>query len=108
MEKNDETTVEEIMSSMKCPKDFACVKNGFQNVLQSKCFAGKFFTCTGSNSYMCPYLLPFGYSHFCTCPLFVHIAKIYSATGKIFAKSKLQHTKRNKLVADGASTVDID
>lgn len=93
MENNDAKKVEEIMSSMKCAKDFDCIKNGFQNVLQSKCFAGKFFTCTGSNSYMCPYLLPFGYSYFCTCPLFVHIAQQYLASGKKLAKNHLQDTE---------------
>lgn len=85
----------EIMSNMKCSKDFACIKNGFQNVLETRCFAGRFFTCTGTNSYMCPYLLPFGYSFFCTCPLFVHVAQEYLAAGNTFAKSTLRHVESN-------------
>jgi hypothetical protein len=93
MENNVLKTVEEIISAMKCPKDFACVKNGFQNVQDTNCFAGKFFTCTGSNSYMCPYLLPFGYSYFCTCPLFVHIAQNKLSNGKKFNKCCLQNTE---------------
>jgi hypothetical protein len=98
MENNAHKTAEEIMSSMVCPRNFACVKKSFENVLKSKCFAGRFFTCTGSNSNMCPYLLPFGYSYFCTCPLFVHIAQKYLAAGKKFAKSTLrdkEKTSRN-------------
>lgn len=87
MQNIDTGTVEKITSSMKCSKNFTCVKNSFQNVLQSKCFAGKLFTCTGSNSYMCPHLLPFGYSYFCTCPLFVHVAQNSLPAGKKLAKS---------------------
>jgi ferredoxin len=82
---------------MTCPKDFACVKNGYANILESKCFAGKFFTCTGSNSYLCQYLLPFGYSFFCTCPLFVHISQKYLASGKVFARNSLQQASSRHL-----------
>ena len=94
MENNDTRTVEEIMSSMECSKDFACVKNGFQNVLQSKCFAGRFFTCTGSNSYLCSYRLPFGYSYFCTCPLFIHSAqKKYKSVKRLDVHSLLKEDR---------------
>ena len=89
MENNGTRTVEEIMNSMKCQKYFACVKNGFENVSRTSCFADKFFTCTGSNSYMCPYILPFGYSYFCTCPLFGYIAQKNYRGRKIIAAKKL-------------------
>ena len=106
MDNNANKTVEEIMSSMKCPKDFACVKNGFQNVLKSKCFAGRFFTCTSSNSYMCPHLLPFGYSYFCTCPLFLHIAQKNRAAVKSLPKAAFSTQRINMGAFDGTSIVD--
>jgi hypothetical protein len=106
MENNTKRTVDEIMSSMKCPKDFACVKNDFQNVLKSKCFAGIFFTCTGSNSYMCPHLLPFGYSHFCTCPLFLHIAQKNRAAVNNLSKAAFSTQNIKMQANDNASVVD--
>jgi tRNA(Phe) wybutosine-synthesizing methylase Tyw3 len=103
---NDDKTVEEIINSIECSKDFACSKNGFQNVLKSTCFAGRFFTCTGSNSYLCPYLLPFGYSHFCTCPLFLHIAQKNTAAAKTLAKAGCSTGGYNLQVSVSTSTVD--
>jgi hypothetical protein len=106
MENNDDTTVDEIMSSMKCLKDFACVKKGFQNVFKSKCFAGRFFTCTGSNLHMCSHLLPFGYSHFCTCPLYLHIARKNSAAVKSLSKAAFSTQNINMQASDSTSSVD--
>ncbi len=60
---------------MECDKNFACVRNEFANVSRTKRFADEFFTCVEKEPWNCSYSQPFGYSYFCTCPLFTYMAK---------------------------------
>ncbi len=77
MEQNFIKKIAEIMDDMECRKGFECVKNGFKNIFKTKRFAGEYFTCTGTDSYVCPHVLSFGFANYCTCPLFVYAAKEY-------------------------------
>jgi hypothetical protein len=74
MEQDFIKKIAEIMKDLECPKGFECTKSGFKNIYKTKRVANEYFTCIGTNSRICPHILPFGYSNFCTCPLFMCIA----------------------------------
>jgi len=63
----------------KCPNGISCIKTGRcgeREMCTVRRSAGdSILFLEGDLPYGCPYLLPFGYGHFCTCP--IH-AKLYS------------------------------
>ena len=71
-----ERQIEEIMSSMDCPKDFECYKSGFDNI----CTAADrgldtYADCFDEDGTTCRFKVPFGDGTFCKCPLRVYVAK---------------------------------
>jgi hypothetical protein len=76
MKDGDRKKVEEIVAGMQCPKDFKCTESGFEHLCRSKDFGVEnYLECLEENPSACPFSLPFGYVHFCQCPLRVYLAK---------------------------------
>ena len=68
--------IEEIMRQMECPKDFKCVKTGFQQLCKARdTYLDNYLECLDDNFKQCKFSLPFGRSYFCRCLLRVFIAK---------------------------------
>ena len=65
---------EKIMAEMKCPKHFKCYEAGFDNLNRAK-FVGSLIECPRKNPHLCEFALPYGYTHYCTCPLFNYAAE---------------------------------
>lgn len=78
MEENHVEQIEEIMSRMKCPKDFECYKSGFKNLCKAKDTGiGSFAECLEENSKGCRFFLPFGNTNtnLCMCPVRIQILR---------------------------------
>ena len=80
MKQEDTDKIKEIIDDLKCPKDFACYKQGFEGICQVKdvgldsivaCVETTQIGCGNS----CPFHITYGHSHYCKCPLRVYIAK---------------------------------
>ncbi len=68
--------IEQIISSMKCSKDFACFKSGFQNLCKIKVIGdGKIIECSPENDFPCEYRFSFMDRTFCKCELRYYIAR---------------------------------
>jgi hypothetical protein len=69
------TQIEEIISGMKCPKDFKCYKSGFEDLSKIRIFqGGKVIECFEERSLLCKLSFSFGNGYFCKCPLRKYIA----------------------------------
>ena len=76
MKEEDRKQIEEIMAGMQCPKDFQCAKSGFEHLCKARDFGlDHYLECLEENPRICPFALPFGYGHFCQCPLRVYLSK---------------------------------
>lgn len=68
--------IEEIRSSMDCPKDFECYKSGFEVLCKIYIFKqGDVLECLEKDQLPCELGFPFGNGLFCKCPLRKYIAK---------------------------------
>lgn len=68
--------LEIIIGKMNCPKDFVCYKSGFKNLCKADDIGlDSLLICLEEEPTNCNFATPFGYSHFCQCPLRVYIAK---------------------------------
>ncbi len=68
--------IEEIMSSMDCPKGFQCYESGFANICRAAHRGLEMYAdCCDVGNATCEFRVPFGYGAFCRCPLRVFIAK---------------------------------
>ena len=75
-EENNEKQIHAIMDEIDCSHDFQCYKKGIDNFLNFKRIIAKdIIECCLKNSSICPYSMPFGYSHFCNCPLLNYLHK---------------------------------
>ena len=68
--------IEEIISQMKCKKDFQCSKSGFKKLSEIKDVGiPDSIICLSKLSESCEYSFAFGDIYFCKCPLRLYIAK---------------------------------
>lgn len=76
MKEEDKKKIEEIMGGMKCPKNFKCGENGFENLCRAKDSGLEgYLDCLEAKSGTCSFAFPFAYGFLCQCPLRVYIAK---------------------------------
>jgi hypothetical protein len=76
LEQEFKKEIEEIMSRMKCPKDFKCYKSGFKELCKSKdTRVGSFVECLEENYRACIFSQPFENKRFCLCSMRTHIVK---------------------------------
>lgn len=72
----DKKQIEEIISGMKCQKDFECYKSGFKNLIKVKIFEEEnLIECLGKFPEQCDFSFPFADGYFCKCLLRAYIAK---------------------------------
>jgi len=68
--------IEEIISQMKCKKDFQCYKSGFKDLCETKDIGvPDSVRCLSKPLGDCEYSFAFGDGYFCKCPLRVYITK---------------------------------
>ena len=68
--------IEDIIDGIRCPKDFACYKMGFENLWKAKDFGlSDFLECLEKDPEGCKFSVPYGSWYLCQCPLRVYIAK---------------------------------
>jgi len=75
---NDEQRkkIDGIMAGMTCPKHFACAEKGFERLCKARDFGlDAYLECLEENPLSCPFAIPFGFSHFCQCPLRGYLAR---------------------------------
>lgn len=76
MRDEDRQKIEEIMSGMKCPKNFRCADHGFEMLCKGKDFGvERYIDCLEKDAFKCPFAVSFGGSFLCQCPLRVYLAK---------------------------------
>jgi hypothetical protein len=69
--------IEEIISQIKCDKDFECYKSNFTRIGKVKDIGLKSFVeCQAKKPTGCRFMLPFGHSYLCQCPLRVYASKV--------------------------------
>ena len=73
---NHKKQIEQIISGMKCRKDFKCYKSGFKDLTRVQVFtASDLLKCLGDNPQKCEYASAFGDGYFCKCPVRLYISK---------------------------------
>jgi hypothetical protein len=76
MEKDQRKEILEIMNQFECPKGFNCYKSHLDVLCKARDIGLEtFLECLEENPQYCHFAVPFGYTHFCKCPLRVYIAK---------------------------------
>jgi hypothetical protein len=74
---NQKNKIEEIITRIKCDKDFECYKSNFTRIGKAKDIGlESFVECQAEKPGGCKFMLPFGYSYLCQCPLRVYALKI--------------------------------
>ena len=77
-EKDITKQIEELVNSLKCPKDFVCYKSGFKKMCRVKDIGiESFLICLDKDSLECRFSVHFGGVYFCQCPLRVLICREY-------------------------------
>jgi len=73
--KVQKSEVEQIISSMKCPKDFACFHSDFERLCPVKDVGLNHRVCMGTaKDRVCKFTVPFEGDYLCGCPLRSYIA----------------------------------
>ena len=76
MKKDIEVKIKELMGELNCPKNFKCAEQGFEHLCEAEDLGlDDLLKCLDVDPLNCTFALPFGKSHFCSCPLRVYIAK---------------------------------
>ena len=71
-----ETTkdIEEIIERSKCPKNFSCIKSGFETLCKVKDSGGiNLFVCLEPNPSDCAFAVFSGSDYFCNCQLRLYL-----------------------------------
>lgn len=74
----DHTTSDHIRKNMEliaCISGFKCLEDGYAAVSMTRQYGSDLFTCVGAEPWRCQHAIHYGYSYFCLCPLFIHIAR---------------------------------
>jgi hypothetical protein len=65
-----------IIDGLKCSKDFACFRSGFETVCKAKDIGLEtFLACMTKDPMECKFSLLFGGISFCECPLRIYICR---------------------------------
>ena len=84
MREEDEKQIQQLMSQTDCDNDFRCYKTGFKKLCNGKIIGdGRLIDCTDchcdgclrTNPKECPHRRPYGFGHFCHCPLRLYAAQ---------------------------------
>ena len=76
MEKEEKFKIAEIMSGMKCSKNFKCARHKFERLCEAEdCGLDNYLKCVCENPELCDFSIPYGGNYYCKCPLRVYLAK---------------------------------
>ena len=76
MEKEIQEHIEEMIDTLKCPKEFSCYTSGLKNLCKVKDIGlESFVACLIADPLQCKFSIHFGGIYFCQCKLRVYIAK---------------------------------
>ena len=76
MKEEDKKKIEEIMSGLKCEKNFNCADSGFEILCKAKDIGlDNYLDCLESDPQKCNFVLSFGDGYMCQCPVRVYLAK---------------------------------
>jgi hypothetical protein len=69
-------SIEEIMTGMKCPKNFRCADSGFERLCRAEDIElDNHLLCLEINPFQCNFSVVVEKKHFCTCPFCVYLSK---------------------------------
>jgi hypothetical protein len=74
----DTITTECLIKNMElipCSNEFRCLEDGYEAISMTRQFGSDLFTCVGAEPWRCRHAIHYGYSYFCLCPVFIHIAQ---------------------------------
>jgi hypothetical protein len=76
MEQNHSKAIEEIISHLKCPKDFTCKKSGFKVLCKARDIGiQSFLLCLEEDPPKCKFSLALEREYICECPVRIYVAK---------------------------------
>jgi len=76
MKKEDREKIEQIIGKMQCPKGFKCAESGFKNICRADDPGmDDYLLCLEKNPVACNFIVPYGSSFYCRCPLRIFLAK---------------------------------
>jgi hypothetical protein len=79
IEQSHQRQIEEIMSGMKCSKEFICYKSGFKQLCNARDIGiAAYVECLAKRPPDCSFTFPFASVHLCKCPMRVFIAKEFN------------------------------
>jgi len=79
IEQSHQRQIEEIMSGMKCSKEFICYKSGLKQLCNTKDIGIEAYVeCLEKTPPYCSFAFPFASVHLCKCPMRVFIAKEFN------------------------------
>lgn len=79
IEQSHQRQIEEIMSGMKCSKEFICYKSGFKQLCNTKDIGIEAYVeCLEKKPPDCSFAFPFASVCLCKCPMRVFIAKEFN------------------------------
>ena len=68
--------IENIKLSMECPQGFECEKSNFTKLPKVRDLGiTDMVQCLSDEPEQCTFAVPFGFGHFCKCPLRVYLAR---------------------------------
>jgi hypothetical protein len=68
--------IEEIIASLKCPKDFICCRSELKKLCRARDIGlDSFLECLEMKPESCEFAFSFGLIHLCKCPLRVYLFK---------------------------------
>jgi hypothetical protein len=68
--------IETLIGGIRCPKNFQCAANNFEKLCRAEDIGiDDHLVCLEPGPVKCLFAVPFGYGHFCRCPLRVFLAK---------------------------------
>jgi len=76
MKEEDKKKIEEIMSGLKCEKNYICANSQFELLCEAEDIGlDNYLSCLESDPQRCNFSLSFGDSYMCQCPIRVYLAK---------------------------------
>jgi hypothetical protein len=83
VEEKQEDLIQKLMSQTHCDNEFRCLKSGSKKLCGAKivgdgqlvdCSQGNCDACIRGDPEKCGYRTPFGFGHFCVCPIRIYLA----------------------------------
>jgi len=90
MDKSAPECLEKNMELIPCSNEFKCLEDGYAAIRLSRQFGTDLFTCVNAEPWRCQHAIHYGYSYFCLCPVFIHIARDIKKISAVVAEGVLK------------------